>query len=93
MVFSRYRHDITEILLKVVIDKKKKKKKKADIKIKLIHKKIKQIMESMLSKYYFNKEDHYELTSLETINVLFSNQRLIGDISTNQQMITWSNYQ
>ena len=89
MVFSRYRHDITEILLKVVIDKKKK----ADIKIKLIHKKIKQIMESMLSKYYFNKEDHYELTSLETINVLFSNQRLIGDISTNQQMITWSNYQ
>jgi hypothetical protein len=50
-------------------------------------------MESMLSKYYFNKEDHYELISLETINVFFSNQRLIGDISTNQQMITWSNYQ
>jgi hypothetical protein len=45
-------------------------------------------MKSMLSKYYFNKEDHYELISLETLNVFFSNQRLTGDSITNQLMIT-----
>jgi hypothetical protein len=28
-------------------------------------------MKSMLSKYYFNKEDRYELISLETLNVFF----------------------
>jgi hypothetical protein len=82
VVFSRYRHDITEILLKVALNTLKK-HKKTDIKIKLIQKKIKHIMKSMLSKYYFNKEDHYELISLESLNVFFSNQRHTRDSITN----------